>query len=264
LPFATNEGTRIHYEIIGDGLPIVLHTGAAGDSTMWKNGGYVDGLNGYKRILVDHRGHGLSDKPQTREAHRMTNYVSDIIAVLDSIGVYRVAFFGYSDGGRVGFSLAAHSPGRIAAIVALGSCDDIDREKSLALAQECASKKNIDPLIKAIESEEGITLPGWLRENFASTDPLMFLREDEGWLEWEGVSKVAPYVTAPVLLIAGSMEDSGSNCDRIGALLRNEKSRVTKLSGLGHVGAFLRSDLVLPTVRQFLDAVQGDTDRRYS
>ena len=44
MPFVERDGVCIHYEVVGAGPPVVLLHGAAGDSTMWRHAGYVDGL----------------------------------------------------------------------------------------------------------------------------------------------------------------------------------------------------------------------------
>ena len=41
MPFVERDGVRIHYRDEGAGLPLVLHTGGAGDGTMWDGAGYT-------------------------------------------------------------------------------------------------------------------------------------------------------------------------------------------------------------------------------
>ena len=64
MPFATNNGLRIHYQIEGSGPPLVLQHGFTGSINGWRRYGYVEALAGdYRVVLVDARGHGQSDKP---------------------------------------------------------------------------------------------------------------------------------------------------------------------------------------------------------
>jgi pimeloyl-ACP methyl ester carboxylesterase len=67
--FVTNDGVKIHYESEGEGPAILMHTGAGGDSRIWRDAGYVRGLVGFRKILMDQRGRGLSDRPNTIESH---------------------------------------------------------------------------------------------------------------------------------------------------------------------------------------------------
>lgn len=39
MPYATNEGVRIHYEVEGSGPPLVLHHGYSGRMERWYDGG---------------------------------------------------------------------------------------------------------------------------------------------------------------------------------------------------------------------------------
>jgi hypothetical protein len=36
-----HDGIRLAYDVVGEGLPVVLHLGAAGDSRAWREAGYV-------------------------------------------------------------------------------------------------------------------------------------------------------------------------------------------------------------------------------
>ena len=56
--------------------------------------GYVDALkDDYQLILVDMRGHGKSDKPDDPRAYNAEIQVSDIVAVLDALGIDKSQLF---------------------------------------------------------------------------------------------------------------------------------------------------------------------------
>jgi pimeloyl-ACP methyl ester carboxylesterase len=262
MPYALNGGIRIHYEVRGEGNPIVLHTGGLGDLSVWENAGYVSGLQDYKCISIDPRGHGLSDFPENVAAHTVKSYVSDVIAVLDQLGVYRTSFFGYSDGGRVGFELCAVNPGRITALITLGSCVDPEKESSIQLAN-FLRERGIDAYINSAELEEHLKFPGWLRENFLKSDPEMFALEVEGFSTWGGAKALAPRIRTPALILSGSLEDPNSDCQKI-VNYTSAGAQLAVLRNLGHIGAFLHSEAVLPHVRDFLSRIQFGLDRRYS
>lgn len=121
MPEARSGGVSIHYEVEGDGPPIVLHTGAGGDLEMWRQAGYVGGLSGMQVVLMDHRGHGRSGRPKELAEHRIDRYVDDVVAVADVLGLTRFSFLGYSDGTAVGCALAARHPDRVDAVIGVGS-----------------------------------------------------------------------------------------------------------------------------------------------
>ena len=63
MPYAVNQGVRIHYRIEGDGQPLVLQHGFTDSLETWYETGYVEGpKTDYRLILIDARGHGASDK----------------------------------------------------------------------------------------------------------------------------------------------------------------------------------------------------------
>jgi pimeloyl-ACP methyl ester carboxylesterase len=246
----------------GEGFPVVLHSGGLGDLSCWDMAGYISGLRGYKCILIDPRGHGSSDSPEAVEAHKISDYVSDVVAVLDRLGVCRTAFFGYSNGGRVGFALSASHPGRLTALIAMGSCVDLDRESVDELSKFLRSE-GIVAYLESAEAEEKTRFPRWVRENFSAGNPEMFALELEGLLSWEGVGAVAKKINVPTLLLTGGLEDPDSDCQKLASKLP-AGAQLVILRNLGHIGVFLRSDVVLLHVRDFLARVQFGLDRRFS
>lgn len=82
MPFVTNDGVRIHYEVEGDGPTLLFHTGAGGDSDIWRHACYLERLPGFRRVLVDQRGRGRGDRPGSVEQYRMERFVEDATLVL--------------------------------------------------------------------------------------------------------------------------------------------------------------------------------------
>ena len=57
--YANNDGVKIHYEVEGEGEPLVLVHWWTGSTEDWRMFGYVDALkDDYQLILIDMRGHG--------------------------------------------------------------------------------------------------------------------------------------------------------------------------------------------------------------
>ncbi len=66
MPYASNQGVHIYYEVEGQGAPLVMAhgMGAGGDLNAWRRTGYTDALKDeFQLILFDFRGHGQSDRP---------------------------------------------------------------------------------------------------------------------------------------------------------------------------------------------------------
>jgi pimeloyl-ACP methyl ester carboxylesterase len=238
-------GLTLAYEVVGDGFPIVLHTGAAGDSRMWRDAGYVNGLAGLRVVLLDHRGHGRGEAPADPGGHTVAAYASDVVALADALGLDRFAFWGYSDGARVGYELAATRPDRIAALVASGGVDGPDDGPEEWRAAARAVREHG---IRAILGHEPV--PAWLTRQLADeTDAEVVARELEGFAGFSPWP-LFPRIVAPVLIVVG--EDESEYATAAAAACRD--GRAVVLPGLGHVGAFARGDLALEHVRPFLSA----------
>ena len=99
MPFADNDGIRIHYKIEGEGTPLILLYGFMDTLEQWYEQGYVDSLKeSYKLVIIDLRGHGLSAKPHDSKLYSMKHLTSDIIAVMNDSGIEKAHFWGYSMG----------------------------------------------------------------------------------------------------------------------------------------------------------------------
>ena len=74
-------------------------------------------------VAVDLRGHGDADKPPN--GYDVPSLAADVVAVLDSLGMARVALVGASSGGYVAQQVAVSAPGRVAALVLAGAPHDL-------------------------------------------------------------------------------------------------------------------------------------------
>jgi len=78
--FTSFDGTRIAYQVKGNGEPVLLVHGFIVNGESWKRSAlYNDLLNaGYKVIILDQRGNGKSDKPHTDDAYANDAEAKDI------------------------------------------------------------------------------------------------------------------------------------------------------------------------------------------
>lgn len=144
--------------------------------------GYTAALAGYRRLLLDNRGHGRSDRPSGLSAHRLGEYVEDVIAVLDSAGVHRAALVGYSAGARVAYAVARRHPGRVSAVAGIGSGGapgDYNRERAGWAAEVRAG--GMRAAMQELAAGEPEPAPGWLLDNLAGTAADMFALLLEAW-----------------------------------------------------------------------------------
>ena len=241
------DGLHLAYDVVGEGFPVILHTGAGGDSRMWREAGYVAGLPDYMVVLFDHRGHGASDAPSDPQGYGPEQHAADIVALADHLGIDQFAFWGYSAGARFGFQLAATHPDRVAALIALGTVDAEDGDPAEWITDaRVARAEGLAPIL----SDESI--PNWLRDNLLSTDREVLARGFECFADWSPWPLFAR-VTAPVLIVAGELEDEG--CAEAAASM--PQGRAIILPGLGHIDVFVQSATVLRHALPFLDEIRG-------
>jgi pimeloyl-ACP methyl ester carboxylesterase len=72
---------------------------------------------GYRAIALDQRGFGWSDAP--RDGYEKENLATDVLAVLDELGLERVKLVGHDWGGWIGFLLCLRAPQRFERYLAL-------------------------------------------------------------------------------------------------------------------------------------------------
>ena len=97
------------------GAPLLFLHGFDNDAHVWDE--FAPALAPYYRTLVlDQRGHGESDRdPEGRYDHE--TMARDVEAVLDALGIKRVAIVGHSLGGRVAMRFSGRNPERMAGLV---------------------------------------------------------------------------------------------------------------------------------------------------
>lgn len=140
-----HDGARIWYAAYGRGAPVVLLHGGLGHGGNW--GYQVPALvaAGRRAVVVDSRGHGRS----TRDARPFTYELlaSDVLAVLDAVGVERAAIVGWSDGACTALILAHRAPTRVAGVFFFGCNMDPSGAKEFAptpVIDRCFSRHKKD------------------------------------------------------------------------------------------------------------------------
>jgi pimeloyl-ACP methyl ester carboxylesterase len=116
------DGCALFYDDQGEGQAVLLLHGFVGDINIdWVRSGILDLLldEEYRVVAYDSRGHGLSDKPHDVAAYADDALTKDAQAVLDHLGLDRVALIGFSMGARTALHLAVVDP-RVRGVVALG------------------------------------------------------------------------------------------------------------------------------------------------
>ncbi|MGW0804120.1 alpha/beta fold hydrolase [Nonomuraea sp. NPDC002799] len=208
MPYATTQdGAKLSYQVRGGGRPLVLLQGQA-NSHRWWDPVRDDFDAAYRTITLDYRGTGGSDKPD--EPYTTRGFATDVLAVLDELGVRRAHVYGTSMGGRVAQWLAADHPGRVGALVlgcsSPGGAHGIERgndvRRSLAQPDRAAAERALLELMYT---------PAWLARHpgphHTTGDPDMppharrrHLAASAGHDAWDAL----PSIAAPTLVVHGT------------------------------------------------------------
>ncbi|QJW88448.1 alpha/beta hydrolase [Spirosoma taeanense] len=98
--FTSFDGTKIHYDVIGEGKPVVLLHGFITNGESWKRAPVWQALAdaGFRVVTLDLRGNGRSDKPHSAEAYRDDAELKDVMALMKHLGLTNYDVVGYSRG----------------------------------------------------------------------------------------------------------------------------------------------------------------------
>ena len=171
-------GASIWYAVFGKGSPVVLLHGGLANSNYWGN--QVPALaETHQVIVIDSRGHGRSTRSAQPYGYELM--ASDVLGVMDKLGVKQAAVVGWSDGAIIGLSLAMHHPDRVARLFAFAANSDPsgvkDVDKSPVFQQFIArGEKEYEALSatpreykKFVEEISGMwaNQPYWTRDDLA-------------------------------------------------------------------------------------------------
>lgn len=119
MPYCERDGRRLHYEMLGQGRPVVLIHGFTNAGWSWMNQIAALVFAGYSVVVPDLYGHGLSD-PATAET-TVDDLARDVIALLNHLAIERASVCGLSLGGMIAQTLALEQPRRVERLVVANS-----------------------------------------------------------------------------------------------------------------------------------------------
>lgn len=225
MPYANSAGVRIYYETEGQDKPaLMLAHGGTGKLEDWRKQGYTDDFkDNFQLILFDARVHGRSDRPHEASISLMAD---DAIAVLNTAGVTKAHYWGYSMGSAVGLNLAIRHASRFSSFIFGGISpyrwpDAII--KPLHSAREALTGK----------SEADVALLSALIDRQPITDD-----------ELSGID-------IPCLFYCGDKDPFHAGAEE--CILHMPNARFVSLTGANH--ASVKAGQVIPHVKRFLDEI---------
>lgn len=251
----TADGTRIAYQVRGEGQPLALLAGQSNNHHWW------DPVRGdfeasYRTITLDWRGTGDSDKPD--EVYSTRGFADDVVAVLDALSLSTAHVYGTSMGGRVAQWIAINHPDRVNGLV-LG-CTSPGAKHGYERSQEIR-RALADPERTGRVLLDLMYTPDWLAANRAPY-PVLGDKSMPAYAKgrhrvasnkhdaWDGLTNIA----APTLILHGS-DDVFSPAANAQLLAdRIPQARAELIPGARHAYFHEFRSVAGPLVLDFLDA----------
>lgn len=261
--YANSNGIRIHYYRTGGDKPALLFAHGVTDSGLcW--GRLVHALEAdYDCVLVDARGHGLSDKP----AHGYTanDHADDLAGLIVGLGLDRPVVIGHSMGGNTATALTARYPEAVRAAVledpgwrpTLGTPE----EREARAAQWRQNSSALQAMTPAeIEKTGRERSPLWADEEFPAW---VTAKQQFSMHIFDTITRVttpwqesAALFSSPVLLVTAETAQGAIISPEIAqeAVALNPLIRVAHIPGAGHNIRRENFDAFLAALRPFLAA----------
>ncbi|OLP65827.1 hypothetical protein BACPU_09140 [Bacillus pumilus] len=199
---------------------LCLH-GFTGSAASW--GFLHDDMENTRLIQVSLLGHGGTDSPQSVRRYAMSQQLADLAEILDQLKLHKVNILGYSMGGRIALSFAAHYPERVNKLLLESTSPGLrnlkERLARLKHDHQLAQKIRRDGLLAFVDFWENIplfasqkSLPAdqltQLRKERLKANPLGLARSIEGIgtgsqpSMWQALKQIKQ----PALFICGALD----------------------------------------------------------
>ena len=251
MPFLHVRDLQLYYELHGAGQPLVLLNGALDTiESDWRR--HLPAFaERYQVLAYDHRGHG-----RTSAAEQFTSYAelaADLEALLDTLGIARAHFCGFSDGAITLLGFALRQPERVRSLI-------------LAGGQYTNDERTLGQVEKMTPERIQMRLPDWA----ASLEQLHDTHHQRGY--WQHLLRqllplwrVEPNFTleqigriaAPTLLIAGERDSLGHIDQQIAMRRAIPRSELCILPAAGHAVMNDQPDLFRLAALGFLRRVES-------
>ncbi|MFT5446811.1 MAG: 3-oxoadipate enol-lactonase [Gammaproteobacteria bacterium] len=264
---ATVNGTRIHYDILGEGTPVALSYCLGGNLELWRPQAQL--LAQYYRVILwDPRGHGRSASPDALEDYGITTSASDLAGLLDHLDIDRAHVGGLSMGGGIAARFAQMYPQRALSVCILDSNTAAGlpvpektkqiRENTALLCEAGDMREaaryfiaNSPPYeLFAGNSEDNRKV---VEDMVAAADPVGFANTLRAMSTPAAPTEELKHILAPTLIVAG---DHDPALAAIRLTHEHIAGSVLKIiPGAGHLSNIDAPDAVLAVLQEFLQQV---------
>ena len=193
-------GVGIHYEVHGEGPPILLSHGYSATCRMWD--GQIAALKDrYQVIVWDMRGHGQSDTPD-QALFSEAETVADMVGILQACGIARAVIGGLSLGGYMTLAFHLRHPEMCRALMLFDTGPGFKKEEARDTWNQRARQRGDD-----LEANGFAALGGSDEVRMSQhRSALGLARAARGMLAQEnaGVIESLPSIAVPTLALVGA------------------------------------------------------------
>ncbi|WP_165670860.1 alpha/beta fold hydrolase [Metapseudomonas otitidis] len=212
MPWFDHHGCRLHYEIHGQGTPVLLVHGLGSSTLDWEY--QLPALSTrHQVVLMDVRGHGLSDKP--RERYSIAGFAADAAALIEHLGLAPVHLVGISMGGMIGFQLGVDRPELLRSLTIVNSAPEVKPRSprdyvEVAKRWTLSRLLGLDTIAKALGRllfplPEQAELRAKVEERWPRNDKRAYLAALDAIIGW-GVRERLARITCPTLVVTADRD----------------------------------------------------------
>ncbi len=173
MSYAANGDIRLHYEVTGEGFPLVFVHEFAGDGASWLNQVRFFARR-YQVIAYNARGYPPSDVPEDPAAYSQDIAVDDLLSVIRHLGIMKAHLCGLSMGGYAVLHFGLRHPELARSLVVAGcGYGSDDPERFRVESEDLARRIDRDGMAAAA------------RDYAQGPTRIQFMRKDpQGWREF--------------------------------------------------------------------------------
>jgi len=252
-------GVRTYYDEYGSGAPVVLVHGLGGTGTdIWKKQ-IADLAHDFRVVVYDLRGSGRSEV--TPGPYTIELLASDLDALVQALGLGRVALMGHSMGGSIVLEYAATRPDSVRAVVAVAAPTELPEQgkagletraqtveaEGMSAVAETVATNGLAPSFREAHPEEFQELISLLAGNnvhgYAAQCRALVAMD------------VTPHlgsIQAPVLLVCGELDAVSPPAVNEANAAAVPDARVVQIPDCAHIVPWEKPEALREAVRPFL------------
>lgn len=260
--FAAVNGTKLYYEMSGEGHPLILIHGGGVDRRMWDDQ-FQSFARRYKVIRYDQRGAGKSEVPQERFSN-----VDDLLGLLRFLEIEQAYLLGLSRGGGIAANFTLEHPGMVDALILASSNLGRMPEAYLKLFAKMFSTARDEGVGPALDVWLGDPYQAPGKEHVAAREQFRTIVADNLVVNLlllydtrlvrrpdVPVSQRLPEIRVPTLILSGARDhpQARTNADRTEAAIPNATK--VRLPGAAHLVNVDQPEPFNRAVLKFLSAL---------